>query len=103
MTSYSDLPATNKFGYVTLTCWCRYNGGRGNCCQGDRAKIDVAGVEDPASMPTFMQQYILNICEVTARSIGDNVLGSPTGSPTAAPTGAPSTAPSVAPTTAPSA
>eukprot|EP00579_Thalassiosira_antarctica_P008175 CAMPEP_0201902776 /NCGR_PEP_ID=MMETSP0902-20130614/55129_1 /ASSEMBLY_ACC=CAM_ASM_000551 /TAXON_ID=420261 /ORGANISM="Thalassiosira antarctica, Strain CCMP982" /LENGTH=500 /DNA_ID=CAMNT_0048436793 /DNA_START=203 /DNA_END=1705 /DNA_ORIENTATION=+ len=78
MTTYSDLPMMNKFGFVTLTCQCHSLGGRGNCCQGNRAKLDVSGIDDPSTLSTQMQEYFLDICSVTSKSIGDNKLP-PTG------------------------
>jgi len=98
MTKYSDLPMTNKFGFVTLSCQCHAFGGRGNCCQGDRAKLDVTGIDDPESMSTQMKEFVKDICTITSDSIGDNKLP-PTGElpTTARPTT--SVSPSEAPST----
>lgn len=74
VTSYGDLPLPNKFGFVTLSCQCHQMGGRDNCCQGDRAKLDVTGIDVPESLSTPMQHYINDICSVTADAIGDNVM-----------------------------
>mmetsp|Transcript_24623 Transcript_24623/g.53356 ORF Transcript_24623/g.53356 Transcript_24623/m.53356 type:complete len:539 (+) Transcript_24623:197-1813(+) len=122
MSSYADLPMLNKFDFVTLACQCRNQGGRGNCCQGDRAKIDVSGINDPSSMSTEMQLYVNDICSTTSATIGDKKLPptgelpttarpttslaptlspSPTDGPSVSiwPTDDPSSVPSVAPTT----
>jgi len=102
MTSYSDLPPENKYAYVTLTCRCKDHGGRDNCCQGNRAKIDTAGMEDPDEMSPEMRLYVNDICELTDEAIGENRLSvAPTSSPaTSAPTIAPTD--SVSPTRSPS-
>ena len=95
VTSYDDLPMNNKFGFVTLSCQCAQFGGRGNCCQGDRAKLDVKPIVDaandragPGRVSEQMRAYVEDICRTTRESIGDNVLpdprptdGPPTGSP----------------------
>jgi len=73
MTSFGELPMPNKYGFVTLSCQCHAMGGRGNCCQGDRAKLDVTGIDDPATMSEQMQAYVNDICKVTSDAIGDNV------------------------------
>lgn len=78
MSSYSHLPMTNKFGFVTLACQCRAFGGSDDCCVGDRAALDVSGIDDPRSMPKEMQVFLGDICSTTSRSIGDNKLP-PTG------------------------
>jgi len=78
MSSYSYLPMTNKLGFVTLACQCRALGGSDDCCVGDRAALDVSGIDDPGSMPKEMQVFLGDICSTTSRSIGDNKLP-PTG------------------------
>lgn len=112
MTEYNDLPVENKFAYVTLTCQCHAMGGRGNCCQGARAKLDVAGIEEPETMSAQLQNFVNDICSVTAHVIGDNRLpvtarpttSAPTTSPpTAGPTPSPTTGPTAGPTRPPSA
>lgn len=104
MTSYDDLPVVNKFGFVTLSCQCSQFGGRDNCCQGGRARIDVTGIEDPDTMTIQLQRYIKDICTVTADAIGDKVLP-PSGElpTTAKPTTSvpPTSSPSHSPTNAP--
>lgn len=95
MNEYNDLDMKNKFGYVTLTCQCHAQGGAGNCCQGDRAKLDVTGIGgDPEDMSEELVNYIEDICRVTMDSIGENVRP-PTGElpTTASPTRKPSAAP----------
>lgn len=92
-TGYDDLPMVNKFGFVTLSCQCQLQGGKGNCCQGNRAKLNVQGidVENPENMSEELLAYVADICAVTKDSIGDNIMP-PTGelptteSPTKAPT-----------------
>lgn len=122
MNSYTDLPMENKFGFVTLSCACHNQGGAGNCCQGERAKLDVSGLdaEEPQSMPDDLKAYVMDICSVTMSSIGDKVMpptgelptsAEPTGSPTVdplAPSGSPTEDPlgvasTASPTDAPTA
>lgn len=92
ISSYSDMPMTNKFGFVALSCACQLQGGSSNCCTGNRAKLDVAGIdpENPSTMPDELYAYIMDICKVTIDSIGDSVLP-PTGElpTTADPTSSP--------------
>lgn len=99
VTSYSEMPMDNKFSFVTLSCQCHAFGGAGNCCQGPRANINVAGIDDPETMSEQLTQYISDICETTIDAIGvENILpptgeGSWTPRPTTSPTV--SSAPSV--------
>ena len=92
VTSYNEMPMDNKFSFVTLSCQCHAFGGSGNCCQGPRANINVAGIDDPETMSEQLTQYISDICETTIDAIGvENILppsgeGSWTPRPTTSPT-----------------
>ena len=81
ITEYSDLPMQNKFAFVTMSCQCEAFGGASNCCQGDRANINVSGIniDDPNSMSTQLQDYIADICSTTTDSIGEENILPPTG------------------------
>ena len=108
VTSYSDMPMDNKFSFITLSCQCHAFGGAGNCCQGPRANINVAGIDNPDTMSEQLTQYISDICETTIDAIGvENILppsgeGSwtppPTDSPTVTSAPSVSSMPSDAPT-----
>ncbi|KAL7545417.1 hypothetical protein ACHAWF_014994 [Thalassiosira exigua] len=77
MTDYGDLPSTNKFGFITLSCQCHAFGGSRNCCKGNRAEIDVTGIDNPggiSSMDNRLHGYVSDICWVTSDAIGDNKL-----------------------------
>lgn len=78
MTSYTDLPYPNKFGFVTLSCMCKIqnNDNGNNCCQGNRAHLDVSklDIDNPQLMEEEMQYYIYDICKTTSDAIGENVL-----------------------------
>lgn len=102
MTSYGDLPFENKFGFVTLACQCHSQGGKGNCCQGDRAKLDVTGIDenDPDSMPAQLRVYVKDICSTTSSAVGDNKLP-PTGELPTTPSPTTSLPPSLSPTPSP--
>eukprot|EP00571_Detonula_confervacea_P001733 CAMPEP_0172314004 /NCGR_PEP_ID=MMETSP1058-20130122/21430_1 /TAXON_ID=83371 /ORGANISM="Detonula confervacea, Strain CCMP 353" /LENGTH=519 /DNA_ID=CAMNT_0013027751 /DNA_START=40 /DNA_END=1599 /DNA_ORIENTATION=+ len=102
MTSYSDLPMTNKFGFVTLSCQCHAFGGRGNCCQGARASLNVNGIEDPENMSLQLAEYIGDICSTTSEAIGENTM-KPTGElpATMRPTSSSAPSPSAEPTNEP--
>ena len=81
ITTYSDLPWTNKYGFVTLSCQCHQRGDpRPNCCEGNRAHLDMSGLDaqNPTNMDESTWDYVADICRVTKDSIGDNVLP-PTG------------------------
>jgi hypothetical protein len=96
MTDYSSLPMENKFTFVTLSCQCIAFGGRDNCCQGDRAKIDLGGIdaESPENMSEQLQSYVADICTSTVQAIGEENILPPTGeeTETASPVAAPVTA-----------
>eukprot|EP00581_Thalassiosira_minuscula_P005295 CAMPEP_0183740082 /NCGR_PEP_ID=MMETSP0737-20130205/58766_1 /TAXON_ID=385413 /ORGANISM="Thalassiosira miniscula, Strain CCMP1093" /LENGTH=448 /DNA_ID=CAMNT_0025975067 /DNA_START=118 /DNA_END=1464 /DNA_ORIENTATION=- len=107
MTEYGDMPTENKFAFVTLSCQCVAFGGRSNCCQGNRAKLAVPGLDDPTTMPDQVRDYVMDICSTTSDAIGDNkmppsgelpITNSPT---TASPTSSPTTSPTKNPTKAP--
>jgi len=109
ITEYSELPYTNKFAFVTLSCQCSAFGGASNCCQMSRANINVQGIDEPAiSWTDEFTQYIADICSTTLDAIGeDNILppsgeGSwtqkPTGSPTVSANPTQSNVPSMEPT-----
>ena len=66
---YSDLPFTVKYSYVTLACQCITMGGRVDCCQGPKAKLDVSGVEDPEDASPQVQAYLDDICVTTSSTI----------------------------------
>eukprot|EP00578_Thalassiosira_sp_NH16_P023424 CAMPEP_0181099608 /NCGR_PEP_ID=MMETSP1071-20121207/12750_1 /TAXON_ID=35127 /ORGANISM="Thalassiosira sp., Strain NH16" /LENGTH=568 /DNA_ID=CAMNT_0023182281 /DNA_START=94 /DNA_END=1800 /DNA_ORIENTATION=- len=96
-TEYSDLPMQNKFAYVTLSCRCQEFGGMGNCCQGDRAKIDVLGIIDSGegfdTVDEQLRAYVADVCTMTRDAIGEENMLPPTGEgvpesrgPTMAPT-----------------
>jgi hypothetical protein len=89
MTDFSSLPMENKFTFVTLSCQCIAFGGRDNCCQGDRASIDVGGIdtESPENMSEQLQEYVADICSSTVTAIGEENILPPTGeeTPVAAP------------------
>ncbi len=93
MTDYSSLPIENKFTFVTLSCQCIAFGGRDNCCQGDRAKIDLGGIdaESPENMSEQLQSYVADICTSTVQAIGEENILPPTGeeTETASPVAAP--------------
>jgi len=95
MTDYSSLPMENKFTFVTLSCQCIAFGGRSECCQGDRAKIDVGGIdtESPENMSEALQSYVADICSSTVTAIGEENILPPTGeeAETASPTATPVT------------
>lgn len=109
ITEYSELPYTNKFAFVTLSCQCSAFGGASNCCQMSRANINVQGIDEPAETWTDeFTQYISDICSTTLDAIGEeNILppsgeGSwtqkPTGSPTVSTNPTQSNVPSMEPT-----
>lgn len=113
MTSYSQLPYQNKFGFVTLSCMCKQNGGARNCCQGNRAHLDVSGIDvaNPHLMEEKMQYYIADICKTTLDAIGDDKIlpetgemetreetDSPTSEPTESPTAKETSVPTESPT-----
>jgi len=83
LSDYSDLTMQNKFAFVTLSCQCKAFGvgGASNCCQGDRANINVQGIniDDPNSMSTQLQDYIADICSTTTDAIGEENILPPTG------------------------
>lgn len=78
MTSYSDLSLLLKFGFVTLSCQCKLQGGNEDCCQGNRARLDVTGIDDPDNMSYELHAFVDDICSVTFDGIGDNIM-EPTG------------------------
>ena len=100
ITEYDELPLTNKFAFVTLSCQCHAHGGSGNCCQGPRAYITLTGITDESdTWSDSLTEYIADTCSTTMDAIGvENILppsgeGSWTKKPTNAPTV--STAPTV--------
>ncbi|KAL7545261.1 hypothetical protein ACHAWF_008607 [Thalassiosira exigua] len=101
MTEFGDLPLKNKFGFNTLSCQCHSFGGSGNCCQGERAHIDVTGIENQDgidAMDNRLRGYVSDICRVTNDAIGDDKLP-PTGEIQATkwPTKTPSSQPTIRP------
>jgi len=109
VTEYSELPYTNKFAFVTLSCQCSAFGGASNCCQMQRANINVQGIDEPSeTWSDEFTQYIADICSTTLDAIGEeNILppsgeGSwtqkPTGSPTMSANPTQSNVPSMEPT-----
>ena len=94
MTTYSELPLSNKYSFVTLSCVCssndrifkgsRVGGGGGSdnsntdekCCQGVRANINIASMME--NEYEYLS-YVNDICSMTLHAIGvENVLP-PTG------------------------
>ena len=94
MTTYSELPLSNKYSFVTLSCVCssndrifkgsRVGGGGGSdsntedekCCQGVRANINIASMMENEYEYV---NYVNDICSMTLHAIGvENVLP-PTG------------------------
>ena len=67
--SYSDLPFEVKYSYVTLACQCITMGGRVDCCQGPRARLNVTGVDDPEDASPQVQAYLEDICVTTSSTI----------------------------------
>ncbi|KAL7551831.1 hypothetical protein ACHAWF_015025 [Thalassiosira exigua] len=81
VTDYSGLPYPNKFGFVTLSCQCTAFGGSGNCCQGQRAMIDVQGIEDRRNIyrDEGLRMYVADVCAVTVDAIGEEQMLPETG------------------------
>lgn len=108
--TYSDLPFEVKYSYVTLACQCITMGGRVDCCQGPRARLNVTGVDDPDDASPQVQAYLEDICVTTSETItvapdrGELPTTAPPSTslpPTPAPTPSPSKAATESPTPSP--
>ena len=78
MTSYSDLPEENQHVFITIACQCGVVGEESNCCQMDRAHIDLTELYDsngyPENMSLQFLEYLYDVCSTTRAVIGTNVL-----------------------------
>jgi len=78
MTSYSDLPEENQHVFLTIACQCGVVGEESNCCQQDRAHIDLSELYDsngyPENMSLSFLEYLYDVCSTTRAVIGTNVL-----------------------------
>ena len=78
MTSYSDLPEENQHVFITIACQCGIVGEESNCCQANRAHIDLTELYDsngyPENMSLQFLEYLYDVCSTTRAVIGTNVL-----------------------------
>jgi hypothetical protein len=78
MNNFPDLPEENQHVFVTIACQCGVQGLQSNCCQGDRAHLDVSGLYQtdgyPSEMSMQLKEYVYDICSTTRSIIGENVL-----------------------------
>ena len=78
MTTFADLPEENQHVFITIACGCGPKGDADNCCQMDRAHIDVSGLFTsdgyPKDIPNELREVLWDICSTTRDAIGDNVL-----------------------------
>jgi len=78
MTSYSDLPEENQHVFITIACQCGIVGEESNCCQANRAHIDLSELYDsngyPENMSLQFLEYLYDVCSTTRAVIGTNVL-----------------------------
>ena len=78
MNNFPDLPEENQHVFVTIACQCGVQGLQSNCCQGDRAHLDVSGLYQtdgyPSEMSLQLKEYVYDICSTTRSIIGENVL-----------------------------
>ena len=78
MTSYSDLPEENQHVFITIACQCGVVGEASNCCQANRAHIDLTELYDsngyPENMSLSFLEYLYDVCSTTRAVIGTNVL-----------------------------
>jgi len=104
ITTYTELPFDMKFAFVTLACECRNLGGGENCCENERASLNVEGA-DGQEVSQAQTDYLNDICSLTYSTIGsDRINPHPGEMPTTAqPTTAPPTPPTQppAPTSSP--
>lgn len=104
--SYDKLPWTFRVIHKTLACHCEQMDMGPNCCEGDRAEVQVLGqVNSITRDATQEKEYRDMFCQHIAYAFSRSVpMPEPTTSPTLGPTGSPTTgAPSSSPTTAPTA
>ena len=78
MTNFSDLPEENQHVFITIACGCGPKGESDNCCQMDRAHIDVSGLFStdgyPKDITNELREVLWDICSTTRDAIGENVL-----------------------------
>lgn len=95
---YTDLPFDMKFAFITLACQCKNLGGGENCCQNDRAQLNVDGANGK-EVSQAQTDYLNDICSLTYSTIGSDRLNPSAGDmpTTAQPTAQPPPAPSPSP------
>ena len=79
--AYDTLPNINKVVYMMLVCQCvpgidNDSSSMSTCCpvDGDASYLDVSNIDEPTKMSDEYNQYLSDICSMTLRAIGSNVL-----------------------------